>query len=149
MMTHADLVERAEKFLLNTVRCYFVLKELVCYNSTGEVPDAIGWRYNESHMIECKTSRSDFFADKKKFFRRRKWLGVGNYRYYMTLPELIMPEEIPLKWGLLYVYNRRVKIIVKPEKIHYMNTAERELPFLCSALRRVHLQGNLCKIYEK
>jgi len=149
IMTHADLVKRAEKFLLNTIKCRFVLKKLVCYNATGEIPDAIGWKYDGSHMIECKTSRSDFFADKKKFFRQHRWLGIGNYRYYMTIPELVTPEEVPLKWGLLYVYSRSVKIIVKPERMHYVNIAIRELPFLCSALRRVYLQGNLHKIYEK
>ena len=80
-MTHHELTLRAEKWLLNTKRCNFVLREFVC--CSFEIPDAIGWKYGGSYLVECKTSRLDFKADEKKIFRQRLELGMGNYRYYM------------------------------------------------------------------
>ena len=38
-------------------RCYPICTELVCYTSTGEIPDTIGWHSNGSILFECKASR--------------------------------------------------------------------------------------------
>jgi len=146
LFTHAELVQRADKWLRNTKRCGFTFRELVCYNTSGEIPDNIGFRYGESYLIECKTSRADFFVDKKKLFRYYSNQGMGNYRYYMTCPDLIKPSELPEKWGLLYVFKKQVRQIIEPEK--FFNTARRELPLLYSALRRVQLRGDLDEIYN-
>jgi hypothetical protein len=146
--THAELVQRAKRWLVNTKGCGFCLSEMRCYNNSGEIPDAIGWRYASSHLIECKTSRGDFFADAKKIFRRDVRKGIGNYRYYMTEPNLIIPDELPERWGLLYVYKTQVRQIVKPERFGHKEVPKVERPLLCSALRRVHLQGDLEKIYD-
>ena len=148
-MNHHELTNRAKRWLLKTKGCGFVLSELVCNSIVGETPDAIGWKYGQSHLIECKTSRADFFSDKKKSFRRRQYLGMGNYRYYMTLPDLVNSNEIPHRWGLLYAYPTMIKVVKEPEFICYPTTAEREIPVLCSALRRVHLRGDLEKIYDR
>ena len=60
-MTHARLVEMAERWLRRS-RCGIVLSEQGC--SSGEMPDAIGWKgKNHSIVIECKISRADFLAD--------------------------------------------------------------------------------------
>lgn len=64
--------------------------------------DAILFTSGASFMIETKISRSDFLADSKKA-HRSDGCGVGNYRYYACPTGLIKPEELPEKWGLIYV----------------------------------------------
>lgn len=145
-MTHQELIKRAERWLLNTKGCGFCFTELC--SSIGEIPDAIGWKNCRSHLVECKTSRADFFSDKKKRFRRFPEQGLGVYRYYMTIPGLIVPGELPKMWGLLYVYKTQVRIIHMPGAFNIEKAARMELPILCSALRRIHLQGDLHKIYD-
>jgi hypothetical protein len=85
----------------------------------GEIPDAFGVRaaghQDGTVVVEVKTSRSDFLADKRKPHRSGDVLGLGRWRYYMCPQNLIKPEELPEKWGLLYVTARGgVKPIVGP-----------------------------------
>lgn len=68
----------------------------------GERCDAILFNSFSSFMIETKISRSDFLIDFKKP-HRQEGCGVGNYRYYACPNGLIKPEELPPKWGLIYV----------------------------------------------
>ena len=67
-MNHEELCERARRWLSGTRRCRPVFSSIA---SCGEVPDAIGWsscyQWHGSTVVECKTSRSDFYADKKKY----------------------------------------------------------------------------------
>lgn len=63
--------------------------------------DAILFNSTSSFLIETKISRADFKADAKKSFRQNG--GVGRYRYYACPEGLIKPEELPEKWGLIYV----------------------------------------------
>ncbi|GAB0154392.1 adenylosuccinate synthase [Marinobacterium sp. BA1] len=77
----------------------------------GEIPDAIGFRaqgqYDDgSVVVEVKTSRADFLADRKKPHRSGEVNGVGRWRYFMCPEGLIQPEELPEQWGLLYVTKR-------------------------------------------
>ena len=148
-MTHQELALRAERWLLKTIGCGFVLSELTSCNHWGETPDAIGWRFAQSYLVECKTSRADYFAEKRKNFRLNYRRGMGNYRYYMTEPNIVKPDEIRDKWGLLYVYPKMVRIIKQPEFINRRYSCYQEIPLLCSALRRVHLGGDLEKIYDR
>lgn len=145
-MTHQELIIRAERWLLNTKGCGFCFTELVC--SAREIPDAIGWKNSWSYLIECKTSRADFQADLKKMFRKFPEYGMGVFRYYMTTPALITPEELPEKWGLLYVYKTQVRVVKRPKAFDVDKAARREVQLMCSALRRIHLRGDLHKIYE-
>lgn len=107
-MTHAELVGRAGKWLKG-VGCPLVFTELVTTQS--EQPDAIGWRNrgSESYLIECKTSRSDFLADRRKPHRMVK--GLGRFRYFMCPPGMITPDELPPRWGLLYCHATRVDLV--------------------------------------
>jgi len=98
-LTHSELVDIAETWLFK--RCGFAFKELTTF--AQETPDAIGFRSGESILIECKTSRADFHADKKKSFRKCTWQGVGRIRFFMCEKGLILPEDLPEKWGLLWV----------------------------------------------
>lgn len=144
MSKHSDLVERAARWLRNSAtynndyggreyvqrtKCSVVLTELVC--TISEVPDAIGWINGglSSIMIECKTSRSDFLADKKKVFRLHPHMGVGNFRYYLCEPGIIKVDSLPEKWGLLNVHGRQVRIerVAKPFQEYNFRSEKRML----------------------
>jgi hypothetical protein len=96
MIDHATLVRAGKQWLLNQ-RYRVVATELK--TSIGEVPDVMGWRNKESCMIECKTSRADFFADHKKVTRRFRH-GVGNRCWYLVPAGLLRTDELPPGWGL-------------------------------------------------
>ncbi|QWV06183.1 hypothetical protein KQ246_07200 [Pseudoalteromonas shioyasakiensis] len=99
--------------------CHIAVSE-VRSGWNGEVPDAIGFRAaggqdDGSIVVEVKVSRADFLADAKKAHRNGETLGLGNWRYYMCPEGLIKPEDLPEKFGLLYVNKRgHVKHIVSP-----------------------------------
>lgn len=105
---HKHLVEVGAQWLKNTARCSVVLKELVAATTNGENPDVIGFNSSFSFLIECKTSRSDYFADQKKIFRTDQYLGMGEFRFIMCPAGLIEPNEVYDGWGLLWVRNQKV-----------------------------------------
>ncbi|BCP56263.1 hypothetical protein K32_48800 [Kaistia sp. 32K] len=124
-MSHADLCAIAVKWLKRANSaggpgCHVAVSE--CRSGwTGEVPDAIGFRAagfeDGSTVVECKTSRADFLADRKKAHRSSG--GCGNWRYFMAPDGLISPDELPPGWGLLTVNSRgHVKAIAGPAA-HY------------------------------
>lgn len=141
-LSHAELCEIAVRWLRRTVGCGCVISEMVSF--APETPDAIGWKSGYSYLVEAKTSRSDFFADKKKHFRMQPHLGMGMWRYFITEPGLIKPEELPTRWGLLETTGKRVKVVhgLHPKTCDWKNewnhkfseVSERTL--LTSALRR-------------
>ena len=128
-MTHAELVNRSVAWLYTSAGCGVVISETATY-STSEIPDAIGWARggSETYLIECKTSRSDFAADKKKI--NRDQFGMGTYRYYFTPPKLIGRDELPEGWGLAWVY---------PSKIVRQRKADRRPPCGIRAFREAAL----------
>ncbi|QNJ57411.1 adenylosuccinate synthase [Pseudomonas phage Dolphis] len=111
-LSHVDLCAIAVKWLKRANSaggpgCHVAVSE--CRSGwTGEIPDAIGFRAagfdDGSTVVECKTSRSDFLADRKKAHRSAG--GLGNWRYFMAPAGLIKPDELPEGWGLLEVNNR-------------------------------------------
>jgi len=108
----------------------------------GETPDVIGWSSYASTLIECKSSRSDFKADAKKFSRRFPNAGMGQFRWYLC-PEGVIPlASIPDRWGLLYVKGRHVVVIREAQGFPQRNHAS-EITFLTSMLRRAQIRiGN-------
>lgn len=134
-LTHADLVPRAIRWLKGTVRCGFVLYEVV--SVSREVPDAIGWKTFESYLVECKASRADFLKDKDKIFRKRPEYGMGDYRYYMTPPGLLAVDELPKNWGLLEVYPKQVRVVKHACRFDRVRTALNERPLLHKALKEL------------
>lgn len=156
-MTHAELVEIAYRWLLGARGCSFALKELVCGIETA---DAIGFRDGQSTLIECKTSRGDFLADGKKIFRKMPGLGMGSYRLFMCKDGLIMPSDLPDRWGLIWVNDKRkARLRVGPKgniwsanghNFYFPDKDEHaEWCLMASALRRLHLRGVLPMIYEQ
>ena len=113
-MTHNELCERAARWLQNTQKCRLVLREVVYY--VVEIPDAIGWRWGSSILVECKTSRTDFAVDARKPFRHAN-AGMGEKRYFMTEPGLVRPEELPIGWGLLEVHEKAAGTNVLPKRV--------------------------------
>ncbi len=111
-MSHADLCAIAVKWLQRANSaggpgCHIAVSE--CRSGwSGEIPDAIGFRAagfeDGSTVVECKTSRSDFLADRKKAHRATG--GMGNWRYFLAPEGLISPTELPEGWGLLTINGR-------------------------------------------
>jgi hypothetical protein len=133
MFDHGQLVEAARVWLYGNQRCSVVITELM--TSAMEIPDAIGWQSGGSILVECKTSRSDFKADAKKFFRKNADYGIGNERYFLTPPGLVQVEELPENWGLIEWNGKRVRRLKKSGQ--HCAAAKFEVLLLLSALRRV------------
>lgn len=64
-LTHSELCLIAERFLRNNGFSVAFHDRFVAAVSTGEQPDAIGFRNLASCLIEAKCSRGDFLADRK------------------------------------------------------------------------------------
>lgn len=135
--THSVLVERAARWLANSMRCSVVITEMAC---GVEEPDAIGWNHGGgSILVECKTSKSDFNADKWKSGRRTPArFGMGNKRFYLVPRELLNHALLnkPEQWGVLVAYKNRVETKAEAEWITDANKT-REMGLLISSLRRL------------
>lgn len=143
-MTHDDLVEVARRFLFR--KCPIVLTELC---SLEEQPDAIGWQQGVSTLIECKVTVSDFCRDREKSFRRHPYLGMGNYRYFLTPRGLLERCKLPDGWGVLETTGKQ---IVKRVAAKHFNETNKiaELRLMSSAIRRIGQatpSGVSCKPY--
>ena len=138
-MTHGKLVERAVAWL-RRYGCGVILSEQSC--SSGETPDAIGWkRACHSVVVECKISRADFLADRDKPFRRKPELGMGCERYYLSPVGMIKPEELPAGWGLLEIYGREVRqSVASSGKLRSARGFRHEMNLLLASLRRVEVR---------
>lgn len=142
-LTHAQLVERAGRWLRNTRGLGVVLTERV--SSAPETPDAIGWKYagRYSELVECKASRADFLADAGKWFRKRAVHGMGRLRWYMAMPAVIAPDELPSRWGLVEVRGSRCCVVVKAQEREAHEYACRyEIGVMFSELYRLQVQGD-------
>ena len=155
-MTHTDLVNAAYRWVMKNASCGVAFKELVAAITSGEIPDIIGFgSCGRSVMIECKMSRSDFCADRKKFFRIDSSQGMGTYRFYCCPEGLLQKEDMPKNWGLLWVDdNLKAKCVYKPYKgyIGYFEGFEKNIKaeheLMYSALRRLQLKGRIDEIYK-
>lgn len=173
-MTHRDLVMISYKWLLKNGGVGVAFYELK--SSADEIPDVIGFDSWQSTLIECKISRSDFISDKNKSHRLK---GMGNWRFYCCPKGLIKKEELPDKWGLIYVnekgkakveYDCRVKKVKQechneyllkehPEGFYWvLQTASEnwfeadivsEKRIMYTALRRLFIKGYVKFIYDK
>ncbi len=108
--THGELVMRAARWLKNTRKCGVVFTEPRSFQA--EIPDAIGFMGpDDSIVVECKATRSDFQQDGKKHFRINPEQGMGDRRYYMAPPGIIRVEELPELWGLLECRRTYVRVV--------------------------------------
>ena len=119
-MNHKDLCVIAVDWLRrpssrNGPGCNVALSE-VASGTNGEIPDAIGWRPYAagfgSVVVEVKVSRGDFLADIQKSHRQNPAKGMGSYRYFLTPQGMISVEELPPRWGLIEVNEKkRIKVL--------------------------------------
>jgi hypothetical protein len=138
-MTHAQLVARAVAWL-RSYRCGVVLSEQAC--ASGEMPDAIGWKKaSHSVLVECKTSRADFVADRGKPFRQKPETGVGCERFYLAPAGMIGVDELPAGWGLLDCRERKIEVTKRSAK-NFRTPAgfNYEMNLLLASLRRVEIR---------
>lgn len=145
-MTHAELVERAAYWLFWSQQCGVVITDIV--TACSETPDAIGWASRGSILVECKTSRADFYAEKWKRHRRLPETGVGGLRYYMAPKGVLKAEDMPLSWGLIEPAGERIRYISRAAK--QPCNCEAETIMLVSAMRRLGCHeppGVQCHIY--
>lgn len=158
--THAQLCEIAKKWLLRPNSrgghgCQVALSE--CRSGfDGEMPDAIGYRAvsqdTETVLVEVKVSVADFRADALKP-HRAEGEGMGLFRYYMCPAGVIQPEDVPPRWGLLWVDSRgRIEAILGPvalssncgtfgrvcEPWKHTKDSAREMWLLVRVMARIH-----------
>lgn len=154
-LTHDELCGIAEKFLKNNGFGVTFHDKFKASTGTGELPDCIGFRNGVSCLIECKSSRSDFLADKKKHFRQDPLIGMGDWRFYLCPPGVISTEDLPDGWGLLHATGKVVKKVSgfplntmwffdKP----FTGNKQAECDFMYSALRRMVIRGHFNEIYD-
>ena len=139
-MTHAQLIKLGEQWL-RKYRCRIVLSEQTV--DSGEVPDIIGWRSDcHSVVVECKVSRSDFFADQKKFVREKPEAGMGCERFYLAPKGLLSKLDLPRGWGLLACYRREIQMAIKPSNRQLRSDEGflAEMKLLLASLRRVEVR---------
>ena len=143
-LTHKKLCQIGAIWLKNSAikKCPVVFIELKAL--IPEIPDVIGFNSGCSVLLEAKKSHSDFIRDRKKFMRQHPKYGVGNYRLYICKENLISKDELPDKWGLLYVTKDGVVRVIKtPFKgnmgrgLRFDASKEYERQIMYSALRRV------------
>ena len=108
MITHNELIEAGINWFKKDLKSNVILSESRGFG--GEIPDIIAWKSGFSFLIECKISRADFLADRKKPHRIIN--GMGHYRLFLCPTGLIKPEELPTGWGLLYFDGKKVDRVV-------------------------------------
>ena len=111
-MTHDELIQRSERWLRNTMRCRPVLSEAYTAN---ERADAIGWCGGISHLVECKVSIGDFYADRRKTPRFGK--GLGHFRWFLTPPGLLRGRTLLPLWGLLEAHPKQVRRVCRARQV--------------------------------
>lgn len=109
-LTHDQLVEKARAWLRRQ-GCRVILHDPF-RTPLAEQPDAIGWREGVSILVEAKTSIADFRADAKKPFRIEPHRGIGDWRFFITPPQLLANEQLPEGWGLIEADARRTAVVV-------------------------------------
>ncbi len=92
-------------------------------------------------------SRTDFLADKLKPHRNSN-SRLGNLRYYLTLPGIILPDDIIGEWGLLYLSNNRIIEVKQATYISDSDIKMAEWSILYSIARRVSIRGMLSRLQD-
>ena len=137
-MKHSDLVRYAAEWLRSERGFRTILTEGSC-SGTVEEPDVIAWKSGRSTLVECKRSRADFLADKKKPFRADAGAGMGRTRLYAAAPGIIRVADLPDRWGLLEITDGgRVQLVVEPRSFGVWNR-DGEIVLLAAALERAAL----------
>lgn len=119
------------------VPCKFATVELVCYGA--ELTDVWGTTGDRTVIIEVKTSRSDFLADKRKYARSKTAEElrhqIGNYRYYLCPEGVIKEDDLPDNWGLLVYDGKKIHMVRMATKVE--SSLPMELMLITSIMSRI------------
>ncbi len=134
-MQHATLVQLGVRWLSR--QCSVVLYEAAA--SKGEIPDVIGWAGSRSTLIECKVTRADFLRDASKAARSKPKLGMAHRRFYLCPANVLQVEDMPAKWGLLWVEKGSITVQREAKGFPQRNLLA-EVQFLSTMLRRAQIR---------
>lgn len=97
--------------------------DMVCsevpFNNIRCIADVIGLNFKrkEVRVIEVKASKSDFLRDDKLFSEKTTYFNHTHYCYIMCPKNVILAEEVPYGYGLLWVDDfDNVLVVKKPKK---------------------------------
>lgn len=117
--------------------CLYATVELVCMGA--ELTDVWGTTGDCTVIIEVKTSRADFLADKRKYARSKVAEElkhqIGNYRYYLCPEGVIKEDDLPDNWGLLVYDGKKVHRIKMATKVE--SSVPMELMHITSVMSRI------------
>lgn len=111
-LEHDNLIRLGTRWLKK--QGFSVVATEISAVGSREQPDVVGFRSTCSAVIEAKVSRADFMADANKPERKTKGTGLGIYRFYICPYGMISVNELPPKWGLLYVRGNTVEDVLRP-----------------------------------
>jgi len=134
-MQHATLVQLGVRWLSR--QCSVVLYEAAAVKK--EIPDVIGWMGPRAILIECKVSRADFLRDAAKVSRANPKAGMAQRRYYLSPTGVVQQEDLPPKWGLLWVEKGRITVQRDAKGFPQRNLLA-EVQFLSAMLRRAQIR---------
>ncbi len=82
-------------------------------NTGVSIPDAFGWGWRGTHVVECKTTRRDFLKDCAKWHRQQYHAdyAIGQYRWYVAPSGVITPEDDLNGWGLMEIQGTRFRFV--------------------------------------
>lgn len=105
----------------------------------AEEPDVLAFKRHRSTLVEIKVSRADFLADKRKAFREQAAAGVGSLRLYAAPTGMILPADLPERWGLLEITPKgKVSLVVEPRSFAVWNRDGETAMLACAYERAVH-----------
>ncbi len=139
-ITHSQLVKDAAHWLRCAKNCNPVFTEKGSAN-IGEMPDAIGFTAKSSIVVECKVSKSDLYADRKKPHRTEG--GMGNCRYYLLTRELYEEcKDFDFRgWGVVITERGQVCQVRGKGSAEFESCLAAERTFLRSRILEVQRFG--------
>jgi hypothetical protein len=144
-MTHTELCNLGAKYLkthglIRFGKPKYVVIEICC--TIPCEPDIFAFGGYYTQQVEVKVSRSDFLADRKKPHRINSSEDVGQLRSYLCPHGMIKQEELPDKWGLLYIDERnKISVVKFPEKQD--SCSYFEINIITSILRRIEVKEQI------
>lgn len=100
---HAHLKKLALHFLKSKVTD--IVGTEVDFKNAYSVADAVGCnlKRKEVRVIEVKATKGDFLRDKKLFGEKTSYFVHAHYSYIMCPTGVILSEELPYGYGLIWV----------------------------------------------
>lgn len=117
MLTHDELIIIAAHWLYTKKRCALVLMEPTCiYNH--EQPDVLALKDMAVFSVEAKAYKADFTKDKKKTWRRRKYIKrMSHYAWFIFDEDLkIDLKKVPKNEGVLIAKKTKNRVIIREVK---------------------------------